>query len=269
MASSFRPLEDSISSLGANLMCASWRFSRCASSFVSTTHHRLPAVNRHLPIRFGSISLLVGYFLYTRGPRVATVPRTHHRRTYLRPPPTRVYIASPLFTGPLQHRIKSSDRGFSAAGSLLQCFTSAKMASHRSNVLGRPVNDQVQYSFIPHHPIKFGPGLHLSIQSSFPFYIHRKMHHVAFFGATGYTVFRCLMHALRDTSIFCHVYVRCKASLLEMFDDADDFQTEYLGRMTVVTADLTPETAAEALFPEDLQGEPVHTVVYGIGGFRT
>ncbi|KAK1518432.1 hypothetical protein CABS01_05966 [Colletotrichum abscissum] len=50
--------------------------------------------------------------------------------------------------------------------------------------------------------------------------------------------------------------VRCKASLLEMFDDADDFQTEYLGRMTVVTADLTPETAAEALFPEDLQGEP-------------
>ncbi|KAK1468794.1 hypothetical protein CMEL01_00561 [Colletotrichum melonis] len=100
MASSFRPLEDSISSLGANLMCASWRFSRCASSFVSTTHHRPPAVNRHLPIRFGSISLLVGYFLYTRGPRVATVPQTHHRRTYLRPPPTRVYIASPLFTGP-------------------------------------------------------------------------------------------------------------------------------------------------------------------------
>lgn len=63
--------------------------------------------------------------------------------------------------------------------------------------------------------------------------------------------------------------VRCKASLLEMFDDADDFKTEYLGRMTVVTADLTPKTAAEVLFPKDLQGEPVHTVVYGIGGFRT
>ncbi|KXH30696.1 hypothetical protein CNYM01_02118 [Colletotrichum nymphaeae SA-01] len=107
------------------------------------------------------------------------------------------------------------------------------MASRQSNVLGRLVNDQVQYSFIPHHPIKFGPGLHLSIQSSFPFHIDRKMHHVAFFGATG-----------------------CKASLLEMLDDADDFQTEYLRRMTVVTADLTPETAAKVLFPEDLRGEP-------------
>ncbi|KAF4785804.1 hypothetical protein HER10_EVM0010121 [Colletotrichum scovillei] len=226
---------------------------------------------RHPPLTFGasSISLLAGYFLYTRGPRVANVPRTHLRRTYLRPPPTRVYTASPLFTGPFQHRIKSSDRGFSAAGSLLQCFTSAKMASRQSNVLGRLVNDQVQYSFIPHHPIKLGPGLHLSIQSSFPFHIDRKMHHVAFFGATGYTVFRCLMHALRDISIFCHVYVRCKASLLEMFDDADDFRTEYLDRMTVFTADLTPENAAKVLFPEVLRGEPVHTVVYGIGGFRT
>ncbi|KAK7436663.1 hypothetical protein Landi51_12442 [Colletotrichum acutatum] len=241
------------------------------------------------PLTFcaSSISLLAGYFLYTRGPRVATVPRTHLHRTYLRPPSTRVYTASPLFTGPFQHRIRSSDRGFSAAGSLLQCFTSAKMENRPSYVPGRLVDNLVGYSFIPHHPIKFGPGLHLSIQSSFPFQVDRTMRHVAFFEATGYTVFRCLMHALQDTSIFCHVWlssptlsscgcsgltasdVRCEESLLEMFDDADDFKSEYLDRMKIVTAYLTPETAAEVLFPEELRGQPVHTVVYGIGGFRT
>ncbi|KAK1654229.1 hypothetical protein BDP81DRAFT_389380 [Colletotrichum phormii] len=36
---------------------------------------------------------------------------------------------------------------------------------------------------------------------------------------------------------------------------------EHFGRMKIVTADLSPETAAEVLFPEELRGEPVHMVV--------
>ncbi|KAJ0330837.1 hypothetical protein COL5a_003142 [Colletotrichum fioriniae] len=63
--------------------------------------------------------------------------------------------------------------------------------------------------------------------------------------------------------------VMCEESLLEMFNDADDFKSEYLDRITIVTADLTPESAAEVLFPDELRGEPVHTIVYGIGGFKT
>ncbi|EXF80073.1 hypothetical protein CFIO01_09766 [Colletotrichum fioriniae PJ7] len=140
------------------------------------------------------------------------------------------------------------------------------MASRQSKVFGRLVDNQVVYSFIPHHPIKFGPGLHLSIQSYFPFQVDPTMRHVAFFGATGLlspTLLSCKCSELIVSD------VRCEESLLEMFDDADDFKSEYLDRITIVTADLAPESAAEVLFPDELRGEPVHTIVYGIGGFKT
>ncbi|KAK1654230.1 hypothetical protein BDP81DRAFT_79742 [Colletotrichum phormii] len=191
--------------------------SQSPSSHPSRVRYTLRcAIARHSPPTswISSISLLSGYFPL----------RSQPSRSYL--PCLELISAAPICVhhqiGSLQLRhclpvllnIESDPQiGEFLRQDLCCCFTPTKMASRHSNVLGRLVDNQVEYSFIPRHPIKSGPGLHLSIQSSLPYRLNRPMRHVAFFGATGYTVFRCLMHALQNTSIFCHVYVRCESSL--------------------------------------------------------
>ncbi|KAF4827077.1 hypothetical protein CGCTS75_v008485 [Colletotrichum tropicale] len=77
------------------------------------------------------------------------------------------------------------------------------------------------------------------------------MKHVAFFGATGRTIFNSLCHALLDETIYCHVLIRDTDKLRALLiSSMPDLEQEYSLRLRVVQGDvLGHDDVANVLFP--------------------
>lgn len=55
-----------------------------------------------------------------------------------------------------------------------------------------------------------------------------------------------------------------------MLDRSGRLDHEQANRLRIIEGDLGDmATAVDVLFPEALGGDPVHTIVFGIGGFAT
>ncbi|KAF9881965.1 hypothetical protein CkaCkLH20_00001 [Colletotrichum karsti] len=89
---------------------------------------------------------------------------------------------------------------------------------------------------------------------------------VAFFGATGGTVFSCLVHALKKEYIHCHVLVRDTGKLHRLLTGATGTSSHDLLR--VIQGDIRSRSAVKStIFPpcEILTG-PVDVIIFGVGG---